>query len=204
MKRPHAAPAGDPIGAVTRGLVLALTCALAVLSARPTSASAQDVGVAGAITGHVVIADGDLGGGAMVDVWARWAWLRVGGFLGVSSVSSSRDSHNRIAMPVGVSVALVAVTGPVELQLRVRGGMWGGATQEVKLTAGGFIGGGPYVMFDLGGGVSLGAGIEVWGILGVGETWAVAPGLSLAWGAPTPDPALETEAEVEVEGDVVP
>lgn len=169
------------------GLVLALSMSIAPVVA------AQDVGVAGALTGHVVIADGDLGGGAMADVWARFDWLRLGGFLGVSSVSSARDSHNRIAMPIGVSVAFVLDTGVVELQLRLRGGLWGGATQEVKLTAGGFVGGAPYLMFDLGGGVSLGAGVEVWGILGEGETWAVAPGLSLSWGAV---PELERVGDV--------
>ncbi len=175
-----------------RVLALALTLASALA---PATLAAQDVAVAGALNGHLVVADGDLGGGAMADVWARFDWLRIGAFLGVSSVSSVRDTHNRIAMPIGLSIALVADTGLVELQLRVRGGMWGGATQEVKLTAGGFVGGGPYLAFDLGGGASIGAGIEAWGILGVGETWAIAPGLTLAWGAPVPEPALEEEEQ---------
>ncbi len=172
------------------GVAVALTFALT-----PSGLAAQDV--AGALTGHVVIADGDLGGGAMVDVWARFDWLRLGGFLGVSSVSSPRDSHNRIAMPIGASVAFVLELGSVELQLRLRGGVWGGATQEVKLTLGGFLGGGPYLMFSLGGGVSLGAGLEAWAILGEGETWALAPGLSLSWGAPEP-PVTDLEPRGEM------
>ena len=169
-----------------------LSLAVALLVAGiPGSLAAQDV--AGALTGNVLISDGDLGGGAMADVWARLDWLRLGGFLGVSSISSSRDSHNRIAMPIGLSVAFVLDLGLVDIQLRLRGGLWGGATQDVKLTAGGFLGGGPYAMFDLGGGASLGAGVEAWGILGQGETWAVVPSLSLSWGAPVAGPVPEVE-----------
>ena len=180
-------------------LALALGPALAfgltvAFGLAPGSLAAQDV--SGALSGHVVIADGDLGGGTMVDVWARFDWLRVGGFLGVSSVSSPRDSRNRIAMPIGASVAFVFDLGLAEIQLRLRGGLWGGATQGVKLTAGGFLGGGPYVMFDLGGGASFGGGLEVWGILGEGETWAVTPGLSLSWGATSP-PSEDSEADGE-------
>ena len=166
----------------------ALLAALVALA--PTSALAQDV--AGALTGHVAIADGDVGGGAMVDVWAPIDWLRLGGFLGVTSIPSSRDSHNRVATPIGASIAaVIALSGPVRIEVRARGGFWGGATQEVKLTIGGFFGGGAYLAFDLGGGVSLGGGLEVWAILGAGSTWCVTPGLELSWGSPVAEPTPE-------------
>ena len=49
-----------------------------------------------------------------------------------------------------------------------------------------------YLGIDLGGGVSTALGVELWGFLAdsalAGQTWAVAPSLSLVWG---PDSTTE-------------
>jgi hypothetical protein len=169
-----------------RALLLSVLVASAALA--PAGASAQELG--GAINGHLVLAGSDVGvdvgGGASVDLWASFEWLRIGGFMGALAIPSGRDPYNRLAMPVGVSVALQADLGDVTLGLRLRGGVWGGATQAAKMTIGGFLGGGPYLGIDLGGGVSTALGVEVWGFLAdsaaAGQTWAVAPSLSLVWG----------------------
>jgi hypothetical protein len=147
-------------------------------------ASAQEL--SGALGAGPVIADGDVGGGGWVDLWAAFDWFRIGGFTGAITIPSSRDARNRLATPLALSIAAVANLGDVDLEVRARGGMWGGATQEVKLTAGGFVGGAVFLDFHLGGGASLGGGVEIWGILGAGETWAIAPSLTLTFGPPPP------------------
>jgi len=162
----------------------ALLPVLFLVTALASPARAQEL--SGALGAGPVIADGDVGGGGWVDLWAAFDWLRIGGFTGAITIPSSRDARNRIATPVALSVAAVANLGDVDLELRARGGMWGGATQEVKLTVGGFVGGGAFLDFHLGGGVSVGGGVEVWGFLGAGETWAVAPSLTLTFGPPPP------------------
>lgn len=157
----------------------ALAVALGCMPAR--SAQADDV--AGALTGAVVIADGDVGGVAMLDVWAPFDVLRIGGFVGVGAIVADRDERNRVMMPVGASIALI-FGQDVRLTVLGRGGMWGGSTQDTKLTVGGFLSGGLGLGFAISESVSVGAHVDVWGILGAGETWAVAPGLSLTWGHP--------------------
>ncbi len=168
-------------------LALALMAgALACLPAR--AARADDV--AGSLTGAVVVADGDVGGVALLDVWAPFDVLRIGGFVGVGAIVAERDERNRVMMPAGASLALV-FGDDVRFTVLGRGGMWGGSTQDAKLTVGGFFGGGLGVGFSISPSVSVGAELEVWGILGAGETWAVVPGLSLAWGHPVASVDLE-------------
>jgi hypothetical protein len=169
---------------VIRTLALALFVAASALAA-PAPARAQDV--AGAVTGSFVMADGDPGAAAMLDVWAPLSIVRLGGFFGVSSIVSDRDAHNRVMMPVGASLALAIDAGPVLLSVVGRGGLWGGATQDVKLTIGGFVGGGVGLGFHISPSVSVSAQVELWGILGAGETWALSPGISIAWGHPEPE-----------------
>lgn len=163
-----------------------------VLGALPSRSAAQDV--AGALSAGFVDADGDPGAVALLDLFVPFEFLRLGGFMGVSSIVSDRDERNRVMMPVGASVALVADVGVV-LSLRARGGLWGGATQDVKLTLGGFVGGGVGIGFHLSPSVSVSAMIEAWGILGAGETWAVVPGLSLEWGHPVPTESVPEGVE---------
>lgn len=170
---------------VARGLVV-LILALGCLSAR--SAQADDV--AGALTGAVVVADGDVGGVAMLDVWAPFDVLRIGGFVGVGAIVADRDDRNRVMMPVGASIALV-FGDDVRFSLLGRGGMWGGSTQDTKLTVGGFLSGGLGLGFLISPTVSVGGQLEIWGVLGAGETWAIVPGLSLAWGHPSPSVDVE-------------
>jgi hypothetical protein len=175
-------------------LLLATTFAALTLSAVRPVAHAQVV--AGAIQGGPIVSDGDVGGGLSVDLWAAIDWFRIGGFAGALTIPSARDSHNRFATPIGMSVAAVANLGDVDLEIRLRGGLWGGSTQEVKMTAGGFLGGGAFLDVHLGGGASLGGGLEVWGFLGAGATWAISPMLTLTFGPPPAEPSAPAAPEV--------
>lgn len=188
-----------------RGSLIAAAIALAI-AAGPSSASAQDVEPSGALTAHFLISDGDLGGAAMLDVWAAFEWLRVGGFFGGGAIPSERDEHNRVLMPFGVSVAAVLPTQFVSLEVRARAGAWGGATQAEKLAIGIFTGGGLYLGFSLGQGATIQLGLDVWGVIGSdawrertgpddpisASTWVVAPGLGLSW-TPYVEPPPEEE-----------
>jgi hypothetical protein len=156
-------------------------------------ASAQD-GPAGAVQGVFLASpDGDFGAGLLGDLWVPLDMFRIGGFFGVAAVPSAVDARNRIFMPLGVSLALQVPADDVSVAFCARGGLWGGATQEVKLTVGGFVGGGAYLTASLGGGVALTVGMELWGILGDGETLLFAPGLGLSW-APAPAETAPPEA----------
>lgn len=169
---------------------LVLLFVLALSSFAPALARAQDL--AGSVNAGVIVADGDVGGGLWVDLSAAFDWFRIGGFLGADVIPSPRDARNRLATPAGLAIAAVANLGDVDLELRLRGGLWGGSTQEAKLTAGGFLGGGTFFAVHLGGGASVGAGVEVWGFLGAGATWAVAPSLTLTFGPAPPPPTPST------------
>lgn len=171
---------------------LALTAAL--LCAAPSLAGAQDA-PAGAVSAHMLVSAStgsqsgldpdlwvpDLGGALGVDLWVPLDIFRVGGFLGVGVLPSANDEHNRVFMPLAASVGLEVLGEVVGVSLRARGGLWGGATQEVKLTAGGFVGGGAYLLFNLGAGAALAVGMDVWGLLGDGQTALFAPGVGFTW-----------------------
>jgi hypothetical protein len=160
----------------------------------PAPSSAQDV--SGALGGHLLIADGDIGGALLLDVWGAFDWLRVGGFVGAGAIPSERDASNRVFMPFGVSVAAhVLTTEHVSLQIRARGGAWAGSTQSEKLTFGATFGGGAYLGIVLGSGALLNFGADVWGIIASdawrtptgpddavsASTWVVAPGIGFSW-----------------------
>lgn len=166
------------------GLALALG-----LVAPPAEAQA---GPAGAVHAHVLASPREDFGAALTgELTVPFDALRVGGFLGVGAVPSADDVYNRVFLPLGLTVGVdvlgdSAGSGPSMLgfALRARGGVWAGATQDVKLTAGGFLGGGAFLLFALGAGVSASVGLDVWGILGDGETVLFAPGAGLTWTPP--------------------
>lgn len=158
--------------------------ALCLVLAVAAPAAAQE-GLAGGVQGHFLASpQGDLGAGVSADLWFPFEMLRFGGFFGVAAVPAEEDVRNRIFMPIGASVALELLGDVVGVSIRARGGVWGGATQEVKLTAGGFVAGAAYLLFALGGGVAIDVGLEVWGILGDGETALFSPSAGLTWRTP--------------------
>jgi hypothetical protein len=176
-----------------------------VLGALAPSRAAAQAQPSGALGAYFLVADldlccdevhADLGGAVLLDVWAAFDWLRVGGFLGAGAIPSDRDASNRVLMPFGVSAAAHVPMGTrLELQVRARVGLWGGATQAEKLTLGVFVGGGAHVAVALGGGSFLTFGADVWGVIGseawrtpIGpddrvsaSTWVIAPGVGVSW-----------------------
>lgn len=190
-------------GSARRGSMaagLALAAVPLVLANAPTSARADDLG--GSVVGQLVVSDGDLGGAGTLDLWAPVGPLRLGGFFGIGAIPSARDWHNRTFMPVGASASLaIDLGGGTFLSVLARGGLWGGATQEHKLTIGGLVGGGAYLDVGLGGGVTVGGGVEAWGFFGGGDTWAVLPGLRMTWGQPVAETVTEAEAETVTEAE---
>ncbi|MFK7985400.1 MAG: hypothetical protein AB8I08_05170 [Sandaracinaceae bacterium] len=129
----------------------------------------------------------DIGGLLNADLWFPIDWFRVGGFIGVGTIPSEEDTRNRLYMPFGASVAVEVIGDDVGFSIRARGGLWAGATQEVKLTVGGLVGGGAHLLVHLGAGTALNVGLDVYGILGAGETFVFAPGVGLSW-----NPAFES------------
>lgn len=139
-------------------------------------------GLAGTVHGWLLASPApDVGGALGADVGYANDIFRVGAFFGVGAVPSGDDARNRIFMPLALGAGIEAFGETVGFALRLRGGLWGGATQAVKITAGGFVGGGAYLLFALGPGVALDVGLDVWGLFGDGETVLFAPGLGLSW-----------------------
>ncbi len=167
-------------GAPWRAGLLALAACVAIGPLSPAPTRAEEPG--GAITGQLFVSDGDVGASGLIDVWARLDALRVGGFFGVVALPSARDFHDRTMMPAGLRAALALEFGDVDLELVLRVGAFGGASQEDKLFTGVLVGGGPYLDVRLVEGVALGVGVEAFGYFGGGDTWALSPGLRLAWG----------------------
>lgn len=162
----------------SRAAFLATALACCALASTATA----DDGPAVAVQGHVLVSpEAELGGALSADLWVPIDIFRVGGFFGVAGLPSAEDTLNRVFMPVGPSVGVEALGDPIGFSLRLRGGLWGGATQDAKLAAGGFVGGGAYILFAMGAGVSFSAGLDVWGIFGDGQTVLFAPGVGLTW-----------------------
>lgn len=160
------------------GLIVLLTAAIGGM---PSLARAQD-GPAGALTLNLLTTVApDVGGAIGADLWLPLDVFRIGGFFGIGALPSEDDVQNRIFMPLALSVGLEVLDEVVGVSLRARGGLWGGATQDAKLAAGGLVGGGAYLLFNLGGGASLSLGMDVWGLFGEGETALFAPGAGLTW-----------------------
>jgi len=166
-----------------RGL-LGVPAALAVLlAAAPVCADEP----AGAVSGQLLFADEAWGGALVADVTVPVGVLRVGGALGVAAVTSDDDARSRVAMPGGLSLALVVPTGSaLWLDVRARAGVWGGATNQ-GLTAGPWLSGGAFVGYVFGPRVAVGVGVEAWFLGGQGDTFAASPGITLTW-TPRTDP----------------
>lgn len=180
---PTSTRSGPCAGRVRAALLSKGLCVGLAAVVHHAPARADDVG--GSVVGQFAIADGDLGGAATLDLWAPIGPLRLGGFFGVGATPSSRDRYNRTYMPLGVAASLALdLEGGTFVSVVARGGLWGGATQDTKLTVGGLVGGGVYLDVGIGGGVTLGGGVEAWGFFGAGDTWAVLPGLRMTWGQP--------------------
>lgn len=192
-----------------RASAIAALVSLAFGLAMPARAFAQTPPSL-ALTGHFIAADGDFGGGAVLDVWAAFDSLRLGGFFGAAAIPSERDSNNRVMMPFGLSGAVV-FGSDVTFELRVRAGAWGGATQAEKLLIAPFAGGGAYLGWSLGAGATITLGLDAWAVIG-SDAWrmatseedatsatvaAIAPGIGLAWSPP----AEETFDPESDEGD---
>lgn len=155
---------------------------MALASLLATTSARAEVEPAGAVQASLLASpEADFGGALVVDLWFPIDVFRIGGFLGVGVLPSAVDTLNRVMMPIGASLALEILGDQVGFSARVRGGMWGGATQEAKLTAGGFVGGGAYLLVALGGGTTLSIGMDVWGLIGDGQTALFAPGVGLTW-----------------------
>ena len=163
-------------------LAAVVLCAVALGTfADVARARAQD-DVAGAVRGQVLASlEEDVGGAVSADLWLPLDWFRVGGFIGVGALPAEEDARNRTFMPLGVSVGFEAMGDDGGISVIARGGLWAGATQEVKLTAGGFVAVGAYLLFALGDNVALDVGLDLWGVFGDGETVLFAPSVGLSW-----------------------
>lgn len=162
-----------------RLVVAAFAAAVAALSAPAAEAQIRPEG---ALDAQVLLAGNAWGGALTVDVWQPVVGpLRLGGVIGVGALTSDDDDRSRVLMPVGASVSLrFGDDRKPFAEIRLRGGAWGGATNQ-GLAVGGWLAGGGYVGYALGPNVALGAGISAWWLLGHGRIFAVAPGITLAW-----------------------
>ena len=135
-------------------------------------------------------AEVDYGAGAIADLYYQTGVLRVGGALGLVAVSSPDGVRSRVYMPLAASVsALLPLGASVGLDLRVRAGLWAGAT-DLGLEADFFGSAGGWLTFAIGAGASISLGLDV--LLQRAElapsrhTLATyfAPGLGLVWSPP--------------------
>jgi len=143
---------------------------------------------AGASTGAE--AQVDYGAGAIADLYFQTGILRVGGALGLAAVSSPDGLRSRVYMPLAASIsALLPLGAGIGLDLRLRAGLWAGAT-DVGLEADFFGSAGGWLTFAIGAGASVTLGLDV--LLQRAEladsrhTLATyfAPGLGLVWSPP--------------------
>ena len=129
-----------------------------------------------------------------------WEWTQVGrspaDHFGHKNVVL-RDTDEALvpARPISAAGGVLGAVMRQRFPFRLRAGLWGGATQAEKLTAGPFFGGGAYLGFLLGGGAVLNVGGDVWGVIGSeawsdatgpdaavsSSTWVIAPGVGLSW-----------------------
>lgn len=172
---------------MTRRAAYATFAAFAALACPSGGGAAAQVRTAGAADAIVLVADDAWGGALSVDLWAvageprAPVSLRLGGALGAGAITSDDDSRSRILMPVGASASLLVF--PTEtwfLELRARGGLWGGATNQ-GLGAGGWVAGGAYFGYAVGPNAALGAGVSMWWLLGHGDILALAPSITAVW-----------------------
>jgi hypothetical protein len=178
---------------VTAAVVLAVSLSAATASAQPRPA--------GAVTAHGVIGtavrldgsgqDGIWGGGVIADVSAPFDAFRLGGAIGVTAVTSDADDASRVLMPVALSLGVVLRTSPLWVELRGRGGIWAGATNQ-GLAVGAFFSAGALLALEIGAHVALGVSADAFFMLGHGDAFAFVPGIAITW-----SPAPETPSEEE-------
>ncbi|MGF1467240.1 MAG: hypothetical protein ACFCGT_14030 [Sandaracinaceae bacterium] len=155
-----------------------LLCAAMLVPVAP--AGAQDLAGSAHLHG-LVTSDVDVGAAVAIDLHVPVDVLRLGAFVIVGAIPSDNDDRNRVFMPLGLSASLELAGDLAGVSLRARGGMWAGATQSTKITAGGFLGGGVYLLLRMSETVTFNLGLDLWGILGAGEQLVYAPSLGVSW-----------------------
>lgn len=132
-----------------------------------------------AVTGHFFAGSGVLGGGVIGDVGLAVGPVRAGLAFGAAAFSSDDVERSRTFMPLAASVA-VRFGGVMGLDLRLRGGMWGGGVSD-RLDAGGFFSGGAFGWLRLSEAARITLGAEAWFLVGGDAIFVLAPGLGLQW-----------------------
>lgn len=161
-------------------------CVLVGAWAAHASASAE-WRPAGAVTAHGLIGEKgadngqrSFGAGGLVDLWEPFGAFRVGATLGLAALSSPDADTSRVFMPAGLSLAVAWRVRHFGIDVRVRGGPWGGALDQ-GLAAGAWVAGGAYIEYAPSEHVALAAGTDVWFLFGHGSTYVFAPGVGLVW-----------------------
>lgn len=142
---------------------------------------------------HFELGDqGERGGTLVVDLWQRYGLFRLGLAAGVGALTGGGDAgeSNRAFAPIGLSLGLAGMGEIVGGSVTLRGGPWGGATND------GLKGG---VFMSLGASLDLRWGerlvvsflADYWLIAGAGEVRStLAPGIALRWTWSDEDPPL--------------
>jgi hypothetical protein len=172
---------------VKSGAALSAAVCFAALAWLSDASAAAQVRTAGAADATALIADEAWGGTLSVDLWAVLGEprapvsFRLGGAFGAGAITGDDDARSRVLMPVGASASLLVFPSRTWFfEVRARGGMWGGATNQ-GLGAGGWVSGGAYVGYAVGANAALGAGVSVWWLLGHGDIRAIAPSITAVW-----------------------
>jgi hypothetical protein len=152
-----------------------------LLTAVPATAAAE-WRPSGSLGAGVLVrpSEGDLGVGALIDIWHPIGVLRLGGTAGLGLLTSENDDRTRIFMPVALSGAVVLQGEVIGFSVRLRAGLWGGALNE-GLRAGPFLGGGAYVHVRIDDRIAVAAGSDVWGLFAHDDALLVFPSIGLVW-----------------------
>lgn len=126
------------------------------------------------------------GGMFLTDVTWPVGVLRVGGAMGLGALTSNVDAASRVFMPLTLSLGLVYRPSNLWLDLRARGGLWAGVTNQ-GISAGPLLSFGGFIGYAFGPTVAFGPTIDALFVFGHGDTIAIAPGLSLVWVPPQDD-----------------
>lgn len=157
--------------------VLALVPVLSLFAAR--SAAAQPLG--GALTGVGLLGSEEHGGAGLVDLYAEFGALRLGGGFGVAAVSDAADTHSRVFAPFGFSAALLfGSRRGAAIELRGRFGAWAGAT-DTGLGSGVWGSAGAWLRIGLGARAGILFGLDAWFQSAVATPVYFAPGIGFGW-----------------------
>jgi hypothetical protein len=162
--------------------------AIVLVSAGVSVPAAAQFEPAGAVSAHFAWSPEGIGGGAVADITAPLDVFRIGGSIGVAGISapvddpSSEDPDSRFLVPIAVALGVVVpfANDALWFDFRARAGVWTGATSQ-GFAVGAWVSTGAYLDFALGDTVAIGVGCDGWFALGHGDTFAVAPGVTLAW-----------------------